>query len=185
MAPDAVGSRPARRAERGAPPPKSRDSKPALRPAERGARGVLDVVAGAVLKGVVPALLAVLVMAVPASGQDLTYEPTNPAFGGSPVNYRWMLNSANQQNPYSEQEQFSSFRDDPLANFEQQIQRQVLDQLSREIIEDRFGDVDLTEEGQYDFQNFTVRVTPGPSGINIRVFNKQTGESSTIDIPRF
>lgn len=143
------------------------------------------MVAGAVLKGVVPALLAVLVMAVPASGQDLTYEPTNPAFGGSPVNYRWMLNSANQQNPYSEQEQFSSFRDDPLANFEQQIQRQVLDQLSREIIEDRFGDVDLTEEGQYDFQNFTVRVTPGPSGINIRVFNKQTGESSTIDIPRF
>jgi curli production assembly/transport component CsgF len=96
-----------------------------------------------------------------------------------------MLNSANQQNPYGGESQFSRFQDDPLANFEQQLQRQVLDQLSRQIIEDRFEGVDLTEEGRFDFQNFTVEVNPGPRGINIRVFNKDTGESSTIDIPRF
>jgi len=120
-----------------------------------------------------------------ADGQDLVYKPKNPAFGGSPVNYSWMLKSASNQNPYDDSGGFSSFRDDPLKNFEQQLQRQVLDQISRQIIEDRFGDVDFTEEGTFDFERFTVDVTPGPSGINIRVFNKQTGESTTIDIPRF
>lgn len=120
-----------------------------------------------------------------ATGQDFVYQPKNPAFGGTYANYSWLLNSAENQNPYSETDRFSSFRDDPLANFEQRLQRQVLDQISREVLQDRFGDIDFTQEGSFDFEQFTIDVTPGPSGINIRVFNKQTGESSTIGIPRF
>jgi curli production assembly/transport component CsgF len=121
----------------------------------------------------------------PALGQDLVYEPTNPAFGGSAVNYNWLLSSADNQNPYGGGDGFSSFRDDPLQNFERQLQRRILDQISRQVIEERFGEIDLTQEGTFDFERFTVDVTPGPSGINIRVFNKETGESTTIDIPRF
>ena len=121
----------------------------------------------------------------PAMGQDLVYQPTNPAFGGSSVNYSWLLNSANNQNPYSGGGGFGSFRDDPLQNFEQRLQRQVLNQISRQVIQERFGEIDLSQEGTFDFDRFQVDVTPGPSGINIRVFNKQTGESTTIDIPRF
>jgi len=120
-----------------------------------------------------------------AMGQDLVYEPKNPAFGGSSVNYNWMLKSADNQNPFSGGDGFDSFRDDPLQNFEQRLQRQVLDQISRQVIEQRFGDIDLTQEGTFDFERFQVEVNPGASGINIRVFNKQTGESTTIDIPRF
>ena len=130
-------------------------------------------------------LLACALAPGAASGQDLVYQPTNPAFGGSSVNYSWLLNSANNQNPYSGGDGFSSFRDDPLQNFEQQLQRQVLNQISQQVIQDRFGDIDLSEEGTFDFDQFQVDVTPGPSGVNIRVFNKQTGESTTIDIPRF
>jgi curli production assembly/transport component CsgF len=133
-------------------------------------------------------LLAAFVLLLPAAsaaGQDLVYEPTNPAFGGSSVNYSWLLNSANQQNPYQGDRGFSSFRDDPLQNFEQRLQRQVLDQLSRELIQDRFGEVDLTEEGTFDFQQFRVEVRPGPGGISVQVFNKQSGETSTVEIPRF
>ena len=130
-------------------------------------------------------LLACALAPGAAAGQDLVYQPTNPAFGGSSVNYSWLLNSANNQNPYSGGDGFSSFRDDPLQNFEQQLQRQVLNQISQQVIQDRFGDIDLSEEGTFDFDQFQVDVTPGPSGVNIRVFNKQTGESTTIDIPRF
>lgn len=133
-------------------------------------------------------LLAALLLFLPASeaqGQDLVYQPTNPAFGGSAVNYSWLLNSANQQNPYDGGRDFSSFRDDPLQNFEQRLQRQVLDQLSRELIQDRFGEVDLTQEGTFDFQQFRVEVRPGPGGISLQIFNKQTGETSTVEIPRF
>lgn len=113
------------------------------------------------------------------------YQPTNPAFGGSPANYQWMLSSAKAQNPYKGSSGVSSFRDDPLANFEQRLQRQVLNQISQKVIQERFGEIDLTEEGQFDFERFSVNVRPGAGGINIRVFNKQTGESSTIEIPRF
>ena len=120
-----------------------------------------------------------------AHGQEFVYQPINPAFGGSPGNTQFLLNTANNQNPFEGGGGFDRFRDDPLQNFEQRLQRQVLNQLSREVIQNRFGDIDLTQEGSFDFERFTVDVTPGPSGINIRVFNKQTGESTTVEVPRF
>jgi len=122
-----------------------------------------------------------------AVGQNLVYQPTNPAFGGSPANFQSLLQRAQQQNPTEGgQDDFGAFRDDPLQNFEQRLQRQIFDQLSREIVQQRFGDqIDLTQEGQFDLENFTVEVTPGTQGISIRVFNKNTGETSTIEIPRF
>ncbi|WP_263792041.1 curli assembly protein CsgF [Salinibacter sp.] len=120
-----------------------------------------------------------------AHGQEFVYQPINPVFGGSPGNTQYLLNTANNQNPFEGGGGFDRFRDDPLQNFEQRLQRQVLNQLSREVIQDRFGDIDLTQEGSFDFERFTVDVTPGPSGINIRVFNKQSGESTTVEVPRF
>jgi len=121
-----------------------------------------------------------------ASSQNLVYRPTNPAFGGSPANFQFLLQSAQQQNPTAQDRDFGAFRDDPLQNFEQRLQRQIFDQLSREIVRQRFGDqVDLTEEGRFDLQNFTIDVNPGPRGVNIRIFNKNTGEESTVQIPRF
>jgi curli production assembly/transport component CsgF len=120
-----------------------------------------------------------------AQAQEFVYQPINPAFGGSPGNTQYLLNTANNQNPFEGGGGFDRFRDDPLQNFEDRLQRQVLNQLSREVIQNRFGDIDLTQEGSFNFERFTVDVTPGPSGINIRVFNKQTGESTTVEVPRF
>jgi curli production assembly/transport component CsgF len=121
-----------------------------------------------------------------ANGQDFVYQPTNPAFGGIPSNFQVLLQSAQQQNPFQDDQRFGSFRDDPLQNFQQRLERQVLDQLSREIIQQRFGDqVDLTQEGRFTLQNFTVDVNPDARGISIRIFNRNTGEESTIEIPRF
>lgn len=122
--------------------------------------------------------------AAPAWGQDLTYEPRNPSFGGRSVNGSYFLNLAREQNPF-ESEGGGQFEQDPLQNFEQRLQRQVLNQISQRLIEQRFGNIDLSEEGSFSFDRFTVDVTPGPGGVNIRVFNKQTGESTTVEIPRF
>lgn len=131
------------------------------------------------------ALLAVLALGatLPAQAQDLVYTPKNPAFGGSPVNYQWMLNSAKTQNAF--QESGSSFQRDPLADFESSLQRQILSQLSRELVTERFGELNLQKQGSYDLGEFTVDVTPGLDGINIKVFNKLTGDESTITIPSF
>lgn len=141
----------------------------------------------ALIGGLLLGLLLLPGMQAPALGQDLVYQPANPAFGGNPVNHRWLRSSADAQNPFSGGDRFSSFRDDPLQNFERDLQRQVLRQLTRQIIGDRFGEenIDLTQEGSFNFGRFAVDVTPGPSGISIRVFNNETGESTTIEIPRF
>ena len=132
------------------------------------------------------ALLTLLALGatLPAQAQDLVYTPKNPAFGGSPVNYQWMLNSAKTQNAFQDSGR-DRFRRDPLEDFENGLQRQILSQLSRELVSDRFGNLNLQEQGSYDLGEFTVDVTPGLDGINIKVFNKLTGDESTITIPGF
>ena len=118
-----------------------------------------------------------------AHSQDFVYQPMNPAFGGSPVNYSWMLNSANQQNKFQGGSGFS--RRDPLANFEQSLQRQVLSQLTRQIIGDRFGEgnIDLSEQNTYEFGEFNIRINPGSDGVQINIQNILSGESTSITIP--
>ncbi|MEO0557646.1 MAG: curli assembly protein CsgF, partial [Bacteroidota bacterium] len=49
-----------------------------------------------------------------ASAQQFIYTPKNPAFGGSPLNYSWMLSSAQAQNDLGE-DGSSAFTRDPLA----------------------------------------------------------------------
>ncbi len=130
-------------------------------------------------------ILASLMLLAPgqADAQDFVYEPTNPAFGGSPVNYSWMMNSANSQNKF--QRSGSGFSRDPLANFEESLQRQVLSQLTRQIIGDRFGEggIDLSERSNFEFGEFNISVNPGPDGVSIQIQNILSGESTTVTIP--
>ena len=126
-------------------------------------------------------LLMLAALAAPeVQAQQLVYQPRNPSFGGFPSNYQYLFGLAQAQNDYEEPGRLLR---DPLADFEQNLQRQVLSQLSREIVADRFGDVDLTQEGRYDFGDFQIEVVPGLSEITIRIFNVLTGDESTVRIP--
>lgn len=131
------------------------------------------------------ALLAVMAFWASASAQaqDLVYRPKNPAFGGSPANHQWLMSSAKEQNAFEASS--DPFQRDPLADFENSLQRQILSQLSRELVQERFGDLNLQEQGRYDLGEFVVDVNPDLDGINIHVFNKVTGDESTITIPSF
>ncbi len=120
-----------------------------------------------------------------ARAQQLVYTPENPAFGGPAINYRWMLSSAEAQKSF-EEEQFDFFDRNPLENFQQSLQRQILNQLSRQIVERQFGEsIDLSQQGRYDLGQFTVEITPGLNGLNIRVFDAFSGDETTITIPNF
>ena len=129
-----------------------------------------------------PLLALFGVLAAPsASAQQMVYQPRNPAFGGSPLNYSWMFSSAQAQNEYVEERE-ATVRD-PLADFQANLQRRILSDLSRQIVGDQFGGVDFTQEGSFDLGDFLVEITPGLNGISIRVFNVLTGDESIIDIP--
>ncbi len=116
--------------------------------------------------------------------QQFVYQPENPAFGGAAVNYQWMLSSAQAQQRADENT--SGFTRDPVEDFQQSLQRQVLNQLSRELIQSRFGEgLDLDREGHYALGGFTIDVAPGLDGVEIRILNTATGAESTVTIPNF
>jgi curli production assembly/transport component CsgF len=120
------------------------------------------------------------------SAQDLIYTPKNPAFGGSPINYQWLLNSANTQNKFTATGDASRFQRDPLEDFQNSLQRQILSQLTRDIVRNQFGeDGQAAEESRFEFGEFTIDVTPGPDGVQIRIFNILTGDETSITIPNF
>lgn len=123
-----------------------------------------------------------LLTSAKATAQDFVYTPVNPAFGGSPINYQWLLSSANAQNKFQADRDFG-FDNDPLANFQESLQRQILSQLTRDVIQERFGDLDLSKPNTLEFGNFTIDIIPGPNGIDISILNLATGESTTITVP--
>lgn len=133
---------------------------------------------------VVPVFVLLALVAAPAAGQQFVYQPKNPAFGGSYLNYSWMLQSAEAQKD-PEESAVSRFTRSPFDDFEQSLQRQVLSQLSRELVFNRFRDLDLTQEGRFDLGDYVVEVTPGLNGLSIRVLDVLTGDESVITIPSF
>jgi len=125
-----------------------------------------------------------LLLLAPGTGraQDLVYHPTNPAFGGSPLNYQWLMSSASKQNPYQQSSSYG-YNSDPMANFQQSLQRQILSELTRKIVTQKFGNIDLTQKSQFNFGEFSINVVPGSNGIDINIFNTLSGEQTSITIP--
>ncbi|HEX7069869.1 MAG TPA: curli assembly protein CsgF [Rhodothermales bacterium] len=130
-------------------------------------------------------LFVILVIgAGPARAQQFVYHPVNPAFGGPYLNASWLLQSAEAQKDFASTDRGGVQRS-PIDDFQQSLQRQILSQLSRELIIKRFGNLDLTKEGKFDLGDYIVEVTPGLNGISIRVFDALSGDESIITIPSF
>lgn len=137
------------------------------------------------LKILTSLLLFVFIGVATAQAQQLVYSPKNPAFGGNPMNYTWMLSSANSQNQFEASRSSSGFQRDPLADFESSLQRQVLSQLTRDIINNQFGEGGVAEESNFEFGEFSISVSPGIDGVQITIQNILTGDETNITIPNF
>jgi curli production assembly/transport component CsgF len=118
--------------------------------------------------------------------QDFIYQPQNPAFGGSYLNYSWLLSSAQAQNGFTAEENdiSSRFDRDPLQDFEESVNRQVLNQISRRLFENQFGEEGL-QEGQYEIGSYSINVTPSDEGIHITILDTSTGSTTTVSVPYF
>jgi curli production assembly/transport component CsgF len=118
--------------------------------------------------------------------QDFVYTPVNPAFGGNTFNYQWMLSSAQAQNTITEDiDDFDPFAEqDPLEDFEESLNRQILSQLTRELVYNQFGEIGLTE-GYYELGSYQIEVAPGEAGIEIQILDMSTGSETKITVPYF
>lgn len=127
--------------------------------------------------------MAVFFSVQKADAQQLVYQPKNPAFGGNPVNYSWLKLSADTQNKYKVERSLDRYQRDPLADFEASLQRQVLSQLTRDLIRKQFeGEL---QDSRFEFGEFTIDITPGADGIEVIIFNILTGDETSIKIPYF
>jgi curli production assembly/transport component CsgF len=103
-------------------------------------------------------------------GQQLVYTPKNPAFGGDPFKYTWLLNSANAQNSFEDpNSQFGELPD--FSNFDDLLNQQQLN-----------GD-NLPEVGTSTDGNLEYEVFESSAGLVINILDITTGEQSQIIIP--
>ncbi len=129
-------------------------------------------------------LFAFLFLSGSSFAQQLVYEPINPSFGGNFLNGNWMLSQAQAQNGFTAGGTGidSRFERDPLKDFKESLNRQILSQISRNIISSMFGETGL-EEGRYEIGDFIIDITQGAEGISIIIFDLGTGDETTIIIP--
>ncbi|MEQ8706764.1 MAG: curli assembly protein CsgF [Phaeodactylibacter sp.] len=123
--------------------------------------------------------------------QDFTYQPKNPAFGGNYLNYSWMLNSANVQNGLTDpalennaDRRSTANSRTSLDNFTETLNRQLLSQISRQLVTSQFGEFGL-EEGTYNLGDFEITVVPGLDGLNVTIIDFANGGQTQITVPYF
>lgn len=130
-------------------------------------------------------ILSLAVFANQAQAQDFVYQPTNPAFGGNYLNYSWMLSSAQAQNKLKDPDASTSgFSNDPMDNFQENLNRQILNQLSQQIIRQQFGEQGL-QEGEYQLGSYNVNVTDAGNGVQITIYDSSTGGTTTVVVPYY
>ena len=118
--------------------------------------------------------------------QDFVYRATNPSFGGEVFNYQWMLSSANAQNTIEESSSSLSSRlkQNPVDEFANDLQRQILNQLSRQLVGNQFGENGLTE-GSYNIGGFQIDVTPTSEGLSISILDTNSGDQTLVVVPYY
>lgn len=124
--------------------------------------------------------------AIELQAQDLVYQPKNPAFGGDTFNYQWLQSSAEAQNKIVDPnaQANSLLNRSPLESFEESLNRQILNQLSQQLVTSQFGENGL-EPGSYTVGNYQIDVTEGGSGVEILIVDIGTGDRTTVMIPYF
>lgn len=124
-----------------------------------------------------------LFMAHTASAQQFSYKPLNPAFGGDTFNYNWLISSATAQNQLTAPQNARQV-DSDLEQFGDNLQRQVLSQLSRSLLQQQIDGIgDITEPGTFSFGDLTIEVFEGGEGLIINILDTTTGEQTQVIIP--
>jgi curli production assembly/transport component CsgF len=117
--------------------------------------------------------------------QDFVFTPINPAFGGNPYNSTWLLSQAAAQNDYKElSDPFGLLDEDPLAGFQDDLNKQVLGELSRQLYFNQFGEDGLAE-GFYEFGSYEIDVATTAEGMQIRIIDILTGSETTVVVPYY
>lgn len=113
------------------------------------------------------------------NGQQLSYKPVNPNFGGSYLNYSWLLSSANAQNPFDDQDTDLGINNSPVGGFSDSVKRQILNQLTRDFFSED-GSGSEMEPGSYEVGGLVIDIVETRTGTLITIIDTGTGETTEI-----
>lgn len=114
-----------------------------------------------------------------AAASEIVYRPTNPSFGGSPLNGSFLLGKASAQNSFEEEEKSA------LEDFKEQLSRRITSELCRRLVQDAFGE-DGLESGVYTVGEFSIEVDAGSiDGIVVTIRDSATGGETIIEVPKY
>lgn len=118
-----------------------------------------------------------------ATAGNLTYQPVNPAFGGSPLNGSWLQSEATAQNiPLAAQQrrqQLQNSQTNSSANltpgqiFAQQLQSQLYSSLANQITQSIYGE-NAKPSGTFSFQGTTVNFVRIGTDVKVTINDGQT-----------
>ncbi|QQX76892.1 MULTISPECIES: curli production assembly/transport component CsgF [Aequorivita] len=114
--------------------------------------------------------------------QQFSYKPLNPAFGGDTFNYNWLQSSATAQNKLTAPANPADQRSE-LEQFGDQLNRQLLSQISRALLSQQFGGVDFNQEGTYTFGSLNIEIFESGEGLVINILDTATGEETQVIVP--
>lgn len=136
-----------------------------------------------------PVLLSGLLAAalLPAAGAtELVYSPVNPSFGGNPLNGSVLLNSAQAQNKTTDPKASKSIggaTQSPLDEFNQILERAVLNRLVSAATTGVIGADGKLKEGTINTGNFTIDISDLGGGLLlVKTTDKVTGATTSFQV---
>lgn len=130
-----------------------------------------------------------LICSIQGKSQQFVYTPKNPAFGGNTFNYQWMLSSAQAQDTYKATQddtadRYGYYGSNPVDDFAESLNRQILSRLSRELVTRQFGEEALAE-GSYVLGDYQIDIGSGDNGLSITIVDNTTGATTSVEVPYF
>ena len=70
-----------------------------------------------------------------------------------------------------------------LKDFQESLNRQILGQLSRQLVTAQFGTGDTLEPGEFTIGDFQISITDVADGVSVVIIDTTTGNQTTVVIP--
>jgi curli production assembly/transport component CsgF len=125
--------------------------------------------------------MALAAMPNPVSATELVFRFVNPSFGGDPMVGNFLLNKADSQKRFAEDE----YEEDPLSDFEDGLNRRVLGLIADKIVQDAFGDEGNLSNGTYTIGSYVISIDNNGKVIKVAVTDSLSGDSTVVEVPVF
>lgn len=116
--------------------------------------------------------------------QQFSYTPISPFFGGTNAfNYQQIISSATLQNSTTDPNILGSDPRTELEQFADNVNAQVLSQLSRSLTATQVDALNFDEPGTFTAGEFAIEIFESVEGLVINILDTTTGEESQIVVP--